>query len=84
MSKMYFRGCKGLTDLTDMDGQPIVEGDILSFDWADFDQYPDDKKDKPVYRVERHPSGGLCGRGIYTKLYLHDFRFNKTRRLTVQ
>lgn len=81
MSQIYFRGRKGIENPVDMDGQPIQEGDILTYDWADFDDYPEGKKLKPVYRVVAHPKGGLCGRGIDTDLYLHDFRFNKTRRL---
>ncbi|NQZ49684.1 MAG: hypothetical protein HRT95_05695 [Moritella sp.] len=81
MAKLYFRGCGGIENPVDMDGKAITAGDTLTFDWGDFDRYPDENKDKAVYLVERHKSGGFCAKGINTKLYLHDIRFDKTRKL---
>lgn len=75
MAKMYFMGGKGIEFPVDAKGEPICEGDILSFDNGK------DSKE-PCFLVKRNKEKGFYfGVGIFCKLYLHDFRFDKTVRL---
>ena len=84
--KVYFGGCKGIQSPVDIDGNQINEGDLLTFDYGDFEKKPEGWEDKAVFIVERHKSGGLCAVGLITKssgarLYLHDFRFKFCKKV---
>ena len=84
--KVYFGGCKGIQSPVDIDGSPISEGDLLTFDWGNSENKPDGWESEAVFRVQRHKSGGLCAIGIRERqpgerLYLHDFRFKFCKRI---
>ena len=89
--KMYFKGCSGIQDPVDVDGKSIVAGSILTSDWfeeVDYDRSSwepsESEKMKPIYRVKKHESGeGLFAEGMNgSRLYLHDFRFKFTKRIS--
>ncbi len=90
--KMYFRGCEGIKEPVDVDGKPINEGDILTFNWWYESEMEgkeiEDKHLKPYVIVKKHSSGkGLFGEGLKPSgitgglAYLHDYRFKETKNL---
>lgn len=86
--KIFFKGGEGIINPVDMEESPIKEGDILSFDYGDYESYmgepyPEHRKSIPIYEVRLDRSTGLLfGSGLYSDLYLHDFRFKYCKCLT--
>ena len=95
MTKMYFKGGKGIENPVDFKGEPIEEGDILthSYFYDGVDRffavhYPklspqeiEAIKMKPTYTVKKNKDGIYFGEGIDKELYLHDFHFKECIKL---
>ena len=78
MATMYFKGTSDIASPVDLDGREIVVGDHLSWDHEDSEDLAPWMLE-PIFVVEAHPRGGLCGKGLNKPLYLHDFRFKEAR-----
>lgn len=81
--KVYLGGCSGIKTPVDGNGHKIKDGDLLTWDFLDSDDTPRSWMTEPVYRVQRHKSGGFCAVGIHKSLYLHDFRFKFTKKCDI-
>lgn len=93
MTKMYFKGGKGIKNPVDFNGNEIKVGDILTADSFSGDDsfyatyYPnltkeevESRKNKPTYIVQYNAEKEFFfANGIEHELYLHDFRFKYTK-----
>lgn len=88
--KMYLGGDSGIKNPTDSNGNIISEGDILTNDYIDNEEYnlkiTERHKTEPFYVVKVNENGGfyaesinpvgsICIDGDNKYFYLHDFRF---------
>lgn len=93
--KTYFKGDSGIKNPVDMNGLPIVAGDILSRDFADNERFGivdrGNVSNEPFYEVKINQNGGYYAESIEVikdctipnqRFFLHDFRFKHTNNLT--
>lgn len=95
--KMYFKGDSGIKEPIDMNGIPIIEGDLLTRDYGDNEKYKIETQShyptEAFYLVKINNKGGFYAESI--KPYetflgedkyflLHDFRFKYCKNLTTK
>lgn len=95
--KMYFKGGEGITNPVDVEGNEIVEGDILTHPWFEDDYVQFFNKhlnetDLEVIEARVHAPSVIVIKNSYggfffgdsldgDSLYMHDFRFKYTKKL---
>ena len=88
--KMYFQGDSGIKTPIDLNGNVILEGDILTRDYGDYEsiglKVGENYATEPFYKVKVNENGGFFAESINPVggtildgdkkyFYLHDFRF---------
>lgn len=97
--KMYFKGDSGIKHPIDLNGNTILEGDILTRDYADYESIGltvgENYATEPFYKVKVNEKGGYYAESINTiggtildgdkkYFYLHDFRFKFCLKLSLK